>query len=39
VVAEPGRLLWCQERLGQGKGVRPERVAGLEEPGNPGVVL
>jgi hypothetical protein len=39
VVAEPGSVQWCKERLGQGEGVRPERVAGLEERGNPGMVL
>jgi hypothetical protein len=39
VVGEPGSLQWCKERLGQGGGVRPERVAGLEERGNPGVGL
>jgi hypothetical protein len=36
---KPGSLQWCKECLGQGEGVRPERVAGLEEPGNPGMVL
>jgi hypothetical protein len=39
VFATPGSLQWCKECLGQGEGVRPERVAGLEEPGNPGMVL
>jgi hypothetical protein len=28
VVAEPGSLQRCRERLGQGEGVRPQRVAG-----------
>jgi HSP20 family protein len=29
----------CQERLGQGEGVWPEGVAGLEQPGDAGVVF
>jgi hypothetical protein len=36
VVAEPGSLWWCKDRFGQGEGVRPERVAGLEERGDGG---
>jgi hypothetical protein len=38
-VAEPGGLQRLEERLGQGQGVRPERVAGLEDPGHPGMGL
>ena len=29
----------CEERLGQGEGVRPEGVAGLEQPGDAGMVF
>ena len=38
-IGEPGRLQRGQERLGQGQGVGAERVAGLEDPGDPGVGL
>ena len=38
-VAEPGRLQRGQERLGQGQGVGAQRVAGLEDPGHPGMGL
>jgi hypothetical protein len=38
-VAEPGRLQRPKERLGQGEGVGAEGVAGLEDPGHPGMVL
>ena len=35
-VAEPGGLQRLEERLGQGQGVRSERVAGLEDSATPG---
>jgi hypothetical protein len=38
-VGEPGRLQRPKERLGQGQGVRPQRVAGLEDAGHPRMVL
>ena len=38
-VSEPGRLQRGQERLGQGQGVGAEGVAGLEDPGDPGMGL
>ena len=38
-VAEPGRLQRGQEGLGQGQGMGSQRVAGLEDPGHPGMVL
>jgi len=34
-VSEPGRLQRGQDRLGEGQGVGAERVAGLEDPGDP----
>jgi hypothetical protein len=38
-VGEPGGLQRCQQRLGQGQGVGAQRVAGLEDGGDPGVGL
>jgi hypothetical protein len=38
-VGEPGRLERLKERLGQGEGVGAEWVAGLEDPGYPGMGL
>lgn len=38
-LGQAGCLQWRQECIGQGKGVRPEGVAGLEQPGNAGVVF
>jgi hypothetical protein len=38
-LGEAGGVQWCQERLCQGQGVRPEGVAGLEDPGDPRVGL
>jgi hypothetical protein len=38
-LGEPGGLQRPQERLGKGEGVRPERVAGLEDPGDAGMLF
>jgi hypothetical protein len=38
-VAEPGRLQRPKERLGQGQGVRSQRVAGFEDSSHAGMVL
>ena len=38
-VGQAGLLQRCQERLGQGQGVRPEGVTGLEQPGDAGMAF
>ena len=38
-IAEPGSLQGCKEGFGQGEGVGPERVTGLEDPRDPRMVL
>jgi hypothetical protein len=39
LLGQAGCLQWRQECLSQGKGVRPEGVAGLEQPGDAGMVV